>query len=788
MFEPEKGAVTRLEVPEVQKGPAPERRIKDAYAARGIYESCSYADEDSSYDRMLIQENKDCAPPLDQRELDNNGQGGRFNFSTGEHAAIVSEATSGLVDIYTNPKSLVTIPLVGAAPGNSITLWGTIMAEEFTVMDRADDESFPTFLNLCDVFANHGIVFGFFPDKNTMSYQSAGLDYFKLPKNASIIASKNEVYTAYGEINPTELWRHMKEDGTAEKGWDADEIRKAVHYSAYSSNRGNTNWEDWERVQRDLKANQCYLDNVADKVKVIYVWNIEFTGKVSFYILTEKALATGDKGPESFENGSKEAERGTFLFTGHDYYDSIEQALQIFPFSVGSGMQLYTVRGLGFLVYQLTMATNVLVCKGLDSASLESSLHIQSDSDENLDDLQMIDFGGGVAFPSSVKFPQRQPMQGLTNSLIPAINLTKSYVDRSTGGISSGNLMLNPQQDRRTNLEVSSQLDFINATSSFAINLFYPSWDKLLSEKVRRAFQVEQENPTSRSRVEEMKERCRRRGVPDEAFDMIDLKQVKATRIIGTGSRASRIMIYEQARPFFASMDPEGRQNFVFDILSDLMGSEKAERYLGTPGVERDSIDLSIAALEHAELLEGDWMPVRNSEDHLVHLNYHLDRGEEDLGEVQTGRIALDEWAMENAQVHRHITETLEITTVPPELEPELNALIQRAQQYGAIVVNGIREANKKAREAQEQAEGEEAQLGEDEQSQANQENIAFANSEARKQEEHTAKMQREAEMHQLKLEQTDNLGKQKIVLETQKAMAGIAKADAELRSKIGRV
>jgi hypothetical protein len=181
-------------------------------------------------------------------------------------------------------------------------------------------------------------------------------------------------------------------------------------------------------------------------------------------------------------------------------------------------------------------------------------------------------------------------------------------------------------------------------------------------------------------------------------------------------------------------------------------------------------------------------MPVRNTEDHLVHLSYHLDRGEEDLQEVKEGRIPLDEWAMENAQVHKHIMETVQVATVPQELEAELNSMVQRAQQFGAIVVNGIRMANKKAQDAQ--AAAEEQQQAQDAEGlpQEEKDRIAFENSERRKQMDHQAKLQRDAEMHQLKLQQSKQLGDQKIVLEIQKAMAKIAEHDPELQKQLGEV
>ena len=301
----------------------------------------------------------------------------------------------------------------------------------------------------------------------------------------------------------------------------------------------------------------------------MHTWVKEFDQKISYYISA--------KIPLSDDKGYKEE----FLFKSLNEFDSIDHWLQIFAFSVGNGGRLYTVRGLGYLIYQLCNAMDIMHCKLLDNARIGSSLIVEASSVDNLQDMQLTDFGGGVALSPGMQLAQRQYSQNLNNSLVPAINESRSILNRATGGLASSNQMLNNSSDRQTKLEVSSKLDFINKLNSFAINLFYGPYDKIMREKVRRAFTVRQPDKDTADRVKEMKKRCVDRGVPNEVFALIDFKAVKASRIIGTGSRASRIMLMDQMKEMYSTWDAVGRANFEYDYLVELVGAEKAEHYAG---------------------------------------------------------------------------------------------------------------------------------------------------------------------------------------------------------------
>lgn len=750
---------------------APPERLTSPSALRGIYDKLKDDDSNSAYNRSLIQGLMDFTPPHDDFELENKGQSDRFNITTGEGPAIKNEAVAAYMDIYTTPKVLAEIPLLPEIDKNSADTWGLIMAEEYTTMDRSDDASLPLHLQLADTYVTHGVAIGYFDDRQTMRYSTAGLDHFKFPRKTGIVSSEVEMCCALGSYGITELYSKIVDiQQDDEEGWNSEAVKRAI---LNTTSIHNPDWNNWEEIQRQIKSNDIYVSSICDQIEVVHGWVREFNGKISYYIAAKQNLSKDDNEPE--EN---------FLFRSRNFYESVDEAFQIFPFSVGNGGRLYTVRGLGYLIYQLCNAMDIMHCKMLDNARVSSSLIVQPASTEDLQDMQLIDFGSGIAIPPNMKLPERQISQNLNNSLIPALNESRNILNRATGGLANGDLIQNPGSDRRTKLEVSSQLDHLNKLNSFAINLFYGPYDKITREKVRRAFTVRQKDKAAKKRVDEMKKRCVDRGVPPDVFDKIDFKRVRASRIIGTGSRSSRIMLMDQMQQMYSTWDAVGRNNFEYDYLVELVGAEKAERYAGKPEAPRQPVDASIAKLENFQLLEGDYMDPIDGQNHMVHLGIHIEELQAGLQGVDEGQIDIMQWTMEHQMLFKHCVATLEVTTVHESVQDELNAYHQQIQQIGEIITNGIKMINKKAREGQPVEQGQQGQKESPEQIKQRETQAEMQKSDML----FKQKMEQDMQKHMLTLQQIKEVGQQKMVMSAQNAMSKIVSKDAEVQARMDRL
>ncbi len=751
-------------------------RLKDPHAGRAIFTQLKLEDEDSAYKRMLVQRSMDFFPPHDPVELANKGQEGKFNITTGEAAAIKNDAVVSYLDLYVSLPSLVDMKLNPEIDPEMANSWAEIMGEEFTKMDRADDGALVKHLLLADTYVTHGVAVAFFDDQTTMRYSVGGLDKFKFPRKSGLVSKDIPFTAASGSYNVTDLYAKMDSPG-----WNNDAIKNAIQ-SAQALTRGTTVGDfEWEELQREIKSNSLYYDITMRPIEVIHCWVREFDQSVSYYVFL--------KDNEVGHNAGKSDE---FLFEGHNYYDSMSQAFQLFAFGVGNSAALYTIRGIGFLIFQICNGIDVLHCKMMDNAVVGSSLLVETNLTDDAQDMQLIDSGALLVMPPGMKVAERPSAPDLSKTMIPALQQCRAVLNRTAGGQAPGDMMMNPGSDRRTKLEVSSQLDYINKLNSFAIHLFYGPYDNLLRERVRRAFTVTQEREEDRKAVEEMKQRCIDRGVPEEAFKQIDLGSVKAVRVIGNGSRASRIMLYEQMRGMYSAWDDVGRKNFDFDILVELAGVDKALRYAGKPSEKREPYDYQIANLENFELLEGDYMDPVDSENKMTHLRVHLEEIMNSMNGLETGEVDFMQWTMEYQMLYRHIVATLEMTTVHEVIQEELNKYNQMAQQVGEAINNGLRMIQKA------QAKGE---LPGQEQQQAEGGEQANPEAEAKMKEKQTEtqmklkekellfqqQMQQEMAKHIARLRMIDEVGKQKQALATQQAMSAMIAKDAELQREMQR-
>ncbi len=743
----------------------PKSRISTPNAVRLIHKKLSDDDDIGSFNRSLVQEQKDFKGPHDDAELENKGQSDRFNITTGENSTVVYEAVAGLVDIFTTPKILADLPLKREVDQQYAETWSKVMAEEYTDLQRNDGgQSLATFNLMCDIYATHGVSIPYFDDRENPYYNVAGLDHFKFPRKTPIITNKVEMCTASGTYGAAELFKKIGTDSH----WNEKAIRLAILQSTASSK--NAEWSDWEKVQQDLKANEAYVDCICPPIEVVHLWVKEFSGKVSYYIAAKQALKDGQL------DWTEE-----FIYKCENRYDELGEFLQIMAFSVGNGGLIYTVRGMGYIIYQLCNAIDILTCKTFDNARVGGSLILQPATMDDVQDMQSIDAGWGVMLPPNMKIPEKPLGQNLNNTVIPALNEARGVMNRATGGMSGGGMLLQDKDSRETTTEVSAKLDFVSKMNSFAVNLFYGPLDNITKEQVRRVFTVRQKDKMLAKRIAAMKERCLARGVPEEMFDLIDLDRVKATRIIGTGSRASRLMIYQEMQNLYSTFDAVGRQNFEYDWMCEIVGPQKAERYAGKPDEKRTTYDDSIATLENFQLLEGDYVEPRDSQDHMVHLSIHVPELEEELEAVDQGQIDLMAWTLKHQMVYQHCIATLEITSVHKTVEPELNDYRARVQRVGELVVNGMKML------AKEQKESGEAEVGPDGESdqaiEARKAQQEMQISDAK----HAQKMQHIFQEGLLKLDMEKKAGQWKMVAETQKAMAGIAIKDAEAQTKQAR-
>jgi len=738
---------------------APKERLKNAMVLRSIHHHLVDQDEASERNRAKVQNLKDFKPPLDEGILRKRGQGSRFNINFGETSSIINEAQSQYIDSFISPEHLIEIKLgrnlYEPSDGDR---WQRIMSDEFTKMIRAWDGGLFEYLTLIDQFVTHGIGIGYFEDSTTWQWKGSGLREFKFPRRTQATPDSVEMCTCEAFLTPTELSEKIADEEAATAlGWDV----KAVKHALQSANDELYDSDSPEEVQEQQKANDMEEDghnNVFSPIRVVHAWVKEHDGTVSTYICT--------KNPTMHEGQTNKDISKRYLFKRQGEYRDLSEALHIFPFYTGNKGNIYTIRGLGYMMYPQGMASNLMQCALLDSAKDSLSIKYISPSEKAITRIPIIHAGPATLIPPHLQIAENQKAPNLQQSAMPALDLLSGQMNKKSVS-STMSSVFNDAPDRRSKFELTAALEHFNSLNSSAMLLFSRPWRSLLTQSVQRAFDPIQNVLTESGKLaKRMQNACMQRGVPPEVMRTIDVHETKTGLPSGPGGKAARAAQYEAAASLYTAMDDSGRQFFNRDRMIDIMGPEKANRYINTEEVPRELVDHSIARLENNDLMEGSEIDPSNSENYSVHLRIHIAALMQGIQQVEEGAVDLVEMTKQLYELFIHTTKTFEIAVVPEAQLEEMNIYKQQLQQIGEYINNGMRELQKMEREGE----------GQEQQGEANGDEVKSQLEQQKKQLE----MQMKAESHMQKIQQAGETHAQKLALERQKALQDLAINDAK--------
>lgn len=746
---------------EGQEPSAPKERLKGAERLRSIHSHLVTADEASERNRAKVQNLKDYKPPLDEQVLRKRGQGSRFNINFGEVASVINEAESQYIDSFVSPEHLIEVKLKrNQYEDADTTRYQRIISDEYTKMIRSWDTGLFSYLTLIDQFVTHGVGIGYFEDSNTWQWKGAGLREFKFPRRTQATPDGVEICTCESFITPSELSEKISDEETAaDLGWDI----KAVKYALKNSSDELYDTDSAEEVQERHKANDTENEDstIYNPIRVIHGWVKEYDGSVSTYICTKNCPTAEDSKIESLSN--------SFLYKSPSEYRNLSEALHIFPFYTGNKGNIYTIRGLGYMMYPQGMASNLMQCALLDSAKDSLSIKYIAPSEKAINRVPIVHAGPATLIPPQLQIAENQKAPNLQQAAMPALDLLGSQMNKKSVS-STMSSVFSDAPDRRSKFELTAALEHFNSLNSSAMLLFSRPWRSLLTESVKRAFDpIQNELLDSGLMALRLQKACMDRGVPFEAMQMIDYHETKTGVPAGPGGKAARAAQYEQAASLYTAMDDAGREAFNRDKMIDIMGPEKAGRYINIEEAPRELVDHSIARLENNDLLEGSVIEPSNSENYIVHLRIHLEALTDMIKQVEEGQVELVEMTQLAYQLFLHTQNTYEVAVVPEIAEEEMKFYKQQLQQIGEYINNGIRQIEKLKRDAEEQ------------QQEAPQQDGGMVS------EQESQDMQIKAEQHMQKIQITQEAHEQKMALERQKALQDIAITDAKGAQAIQR-
>jgi hypothetical protein len=715
-------------------GSAPASRIRDPDSLHQVYLRLKQADDVNARNRAEVDAMFDGAPPYADNILRQAGMASRCNLNFGESEYMLEAALAGYIDLINSVENLISVRVKEEDPQKKSD-YEQIIATGFTKMLREWDEFFPRYMLNANYFVKHGVSINYWEDEYDWRWQVSKIGDFLIPRRTWANEDSIEVAVSPRIMRAHELYNFIKDQERAKSlGWNIEEVQKAI--LANTGAQSTYHITDWERYEEDLKNNDLFVAHGSgSEIRVIHGWVKEYDGTISHYI--------------SLADGSNE----DFLYQKRGRFSKACDAFVTFTYGVGTNGFYQSIRGLGYKIFPHIQVSNRMRCQLVDGSMLSSSLLIQPESEDALENLAFEYLGPFSIMQSGVNIVDKQ-LPNFGQNAIPVLQDMAEQLQRRAGAYTAPTG--NPNSTERTKFEVQAQLQGDAHLTTASMGLFYAPWERLLRGCFKRATREDYLGYERGGRqVMAFWKYCTERGVPLEVLHR-KIESVNAVRSIGAGSDQLRLVAFDEMMQMMGQFDEQGRTNLLRDRIATRVGYDQVDRYVPEQPNLRPVVDQKIAELENAAMAQGKQIQVSPSENHFVHAQVHIQDIAQQAEALKQGQ-ADPQQAVAYAQVaFPHATQHLEQIAQDASRKQEYGQMKKALQQSSEIfeqTSEKIQSQQAKQQGAPQQGSGAEDQV---------------------KLQQHQQEMQLEAERHQ-----------QKMALEAAEAKQKLALRDAEMAQKI---
>lgn len=693
-------------------GQPPETRIARAKDAYEIWNQLRMADAVSSFERARWQAMYDNVPPLNQNQLDANGQGYRVNVSWGLAPMVLDMAQSGYIDMISATETFFECPTTYDVDPDQRKEFEEIIAEEVTACIRSWEDFMETFLRNTSTFIKEAVSIVTFDDEWDWRFDAKGLSDFKIPRKTKVGQSNVDVACWLRFYSATQLYQFIKYPETAEaNGWDVKAVQQAIIQSVNNANTFRQ-WQtyEWEKLEVELRNNDYFWTyGVAQtqNIRVVHVLWQEFDGRMSSGIICDS--------PEQTD----------WLCHKVGRYEKTYNAFVMYTYGVGNDYY-HGIRGQGYIIYPIVGALNRAYSQLLEVGMYGSApiIHVKDESD--MQTFQFQPCGAYTLVGGDVAFVGTSMVTNLSKSVMPIINGFTQMFREQTANANTQSLIESPKE--MTAAEVNARLGSIAKMSSSSLSLFYDPWESTLREMVRRMKRRDYGVlEAGGSYIVELHKKLLKRGGKEllEAFFNLDTTRLRAKRAIGSGSEAARLLAFNQLMQVLPYLPEGGRQNVIRDFVAGYVSWRNADRYTGQSTSATTNAQESIAWAQNTLLMGSQFQPVLPNDDHFVHARVHsemlapvtqqTDQTLAQISEADGGGQPVDlnpiAQQLQGLQtLAAHFAEHVEKIAINPAGQKLVGQYKQILQQASEIIWNGTQQVQKMMQKQDESAMQEQGQ------------------------------------------------------------------------------
>lgn len=616
-------------------------RISSAYDARRLLTQALFEDQQRSYQRAIVDGCMDGNAPVSQRLLNQQGRGWECNINWLGLESIVDSSRVPYYALFSGVPTYANFKTAHQQDGPDAELWNKKIAEKFTcLLDRWKKFKWNLQAQQYEmIYEGWGPLV--FEDPADWRFNAIPARAVLTPKEAEstlsdalpwvIVLKKYRVHELYDKIR--------NEKAATDRGWNVKNIQQAIlrgtrgYNGDASQSWKDRPWEEWQLMYRNKELYASFTD--CDIIRCAHLFLKEYSGKISHYIFNEAQIPA-----DQLTNEKNQGEVG-FLFEDRSRYEGYNQALNVAFQNTGRGTW-HSVRGTGLKGYRHEEIRNRLDNKAVNNAILASCVFMQGVDAKSNQKLQLMIAGSVAQVPAGSQLIQHR-FAGDIEGTMAVSRYLRNDLSQKIGAFQSRTMAREDGRGEQPTAEqVKQAATKEGSLTTSQIDNYYLELDSLYSEVFRRVMK------SSDKEAKKFRDDCVKAGVPLKALE--NMEYVRANRLSGYGSPNMRKMAIQESAQLVPMMNERGKNAWLNEAIATYGGPDKVSAW--NPPMEEPTMDEKIASLENTAIQNGEIPIIVSGEDHVAHLNIHLQDAEENLGPLKEAVDAgetLDEATLQNA-------------------------------------------------------------------------------------------------------------------------------------------
>lgn len=663
----------------------PESCIGSAKDARQTIEALIKAESTRSGKRAKINGMWNGNKPWPN--LVGKGQGERANFTLREFEGFVGAAKTPYYALAFKTERFIGLQIdYGMADPGLLAKWASKISTRYQYAND-DDKTLDSHMQRSQVqMVVHGVGPMVWEDIDDWKTTSRMAGQLLIPDDHSADIEDWETVGCPRSYYPTKLWNLVKKESSAEaRGWNVKAVKRAI-MNAQPDDVRNSHGNSWERYEQDIRKGSSGFDARSKKIFVADLFQKEFTGRVSHFILLKTDDAPAEEDAEKDDNAG-------FLFRKIGLFEAFNEILCPFIYDVGPDGDWQSIKGAGPKIFDYCSASDRLTMRGLDGAMLATGPVLKAKDVKALSQTAITAIAGATVVGPDYEVMQQRSMPDLQSPLLMKRDL-QSTLQSNTGQYRQ---RVSEENQEPTLGQAQMNMQQQNVLGDGDATRYYKQLDAFHLERFRRLLKMGKrlytkrknltpadiEKQTALTNSEKLalkfyKGCVQTDGIPEQIMEFENFCRIKAMRLVGNGSAQMEDMIGDKLLGLLPVISNERGRNFIVrNRITSIAGegfADAIEPAYDTP--QQADSHISIATLENNALkLPGAEVAISPEQDHVTHFGVHLQSVAQHAEQVQAGQGDPHQLLLHLEQTGPHTHEHLRAISSDPTRKEQVEGM-----------------------------------------------------------------------------------------------------------------